>query len=207
MQESGFPWDQWRSRLREAGLLLLRFARNPIEGMRNLPDWDWPFLLVCQAIAAAVCGVAAGITSHSILSVFTGLFFAPISNAIGTAVIAGFFYYTFGFVLHRPAVYQKIYTNLVFASLPAMLMWTVAPLLPPLSLLGLAASGFLLLVGFVDNLGQERRTMVRFLAGLYAVFVIFWITSAISHRRQVEVFRDKATPESLDILERELKDQ
>ena len=206
MKESTFPWEHWRKRLCEAGLLLLHFARNPIAGMRHLPDWDWPFLLVCQAIAAATCGVAAGITAHSLGSIFAGLIFTPISNALITAVLSGFFYYTFGFVLHKPTPFHKIYTHMVFAQIPALLLWTVTPLLPPLILLGSAATGLLLLVGFVDNFGLPRRTMIRLLAGIYMVFVIFWISSAINQRRQVEVFRDKATPESLDILEKELND-
>lgn len=204
MQETKFPWELWRQRLIDAGLLLLRFARNPIDGMRHPPEWDWPLMLVCQAIAAAVCGVAAGIVSKSIAGIFLGLIFSPITNALTTALITGFFYYTFTFILHKPASFQRIYMLLIFAQLPSLLIWAISPLLPPLVLLGAAATGLLLLVGFVDSLGQDRRTMVRLLAGIYAVFVIFWITNAISHRRQVEVFRDKATPESLDILEKEL---
>jgi hypothetical protein len=204
MKNSTFPWAHWRARLREAGILLLHFARNPIDGMRTLPHWDWPFLLVCQAIAAATCGVVAGITARSLGSVFTGLLFVPITNALSTAVVSGFFYYTFSFVFHRPASFQNLYTHMVFAQLPFLLVWTVSPILPPIVLIGAAATGLLLFVGFIHNLGQDRKKMIKLLVGMYTLFVIFWISSAINHRREVEVFRDKATPESLDILEKEL---
>jgi len=198
-------WQEWKTRFFEAGRILLQFVKNPIEGMRHLPNWDWPFMLVCQAIAAAVAGVAAGIVSGSIARLFTGLIFVPISNALVTAVLSGFFYYTFSFVFQQPTSFQRIYLNLVFAQLPSLVLFAISPILPPLALLGPAATGLLLLVGLVDNLGLDRRKITRLLLGMYAVFVIFWIFNTISQRRSVEAFRDRATPESLDILEREMK--
>jgi len=208
MEENpGLSPRAWKLRLKDAGFLILQFARNPVEGMRRLPDWDWPFLLTCQAIAAAVAGVGAGIVERQFTRIFTGLLFVPISNALVTAVISGFFYYTFAFAFHRPASFHRIYTHLVFAQLPALVMLIVSPVLPPLVLLGPLAAGFLLLVGFSDNLGQDRRQTFRLLAALYGIFVVFWIFSSVSQRRQIETFRERATPESLDILEKELNDK
>ncbi len=203
--DSKWVWQEWKLRFFEAGKILLQFIKNPIEGMRHLPNWDWPFLLVCQAIAAAASGVAAGIVSGSVSRLFAGLIFVPISNALVTAVLAGFFYYTFSFVFQQPSTFQRIYVNLVFAQIPSLVLFAISPLLPPLALLGPAATGILLLVGFVDNLGLDRRRITRLLLGMYAVFVVFWILNTISQRRSVEAFRDRATPESLDILEKEMK--
>jgi hypothetical protein len=208
MEENpGLSLTSWKVRLKDAGHLILQFARNPMEGMRQLPDWDWPFLLTCQAIAGATAGVGAGIVAGSFTRIFTGLLFVPISTALMTAVISGFFYYTFTFVFQRPASFHRIYTHMVFSQLPALVMFMVSPVLPPLVLLGPLAAGFLLLFGFVENLGQDRRKTFRLLAGLYGVFVVFWIFSSISQKRQIEAYRDRATPESLDILEKELKEK
>lgn len=219
MQESpAFPWDQWRRRLREAGNLLIHFARNPVQGMRNLPQWDWPFLLVCQSIAAAACGFAAGVVGLRPLDAIVGLFFSPISNLIASGILAGFFYYVFGFFLHRPATYHAIYTHITFAQLPALVLMAVAPVMRHfvrgpaadtavsfLMLVGFAATAMLLLVGFVDNLKQERRTMVRLLVGLLAFFTISWVVNAIQNRRQTESLRQDFHEKTLDILENELK--
>lgn len=208
MEENpGLSLPSWKRRLKDAGHLALTFARNPVAGMRELPDWDWPFLLTCQAIAAAVAGVGAGIVAGRFSQVITGLLFVPISNALMTAVIAGFFYYTFTFIFHKPASYHRVYTHLVFAQLPALIMFLVSPVLPPLMLFGPAAAAFLLLVGFQYNLGVERKPTFRLLVGLYLIFVVFWIFNSFNQKRQIEAYRDRATPESLDILEKELQDK
>lgn len=206
-QNPGLSPEAWKIRLKNAGHLLLQFARNPVEGMRQLPDWDWPFLLTCQAISGAAAGVCAGVVARSFTQIFTGLIFVPITMALITGVAAGFFYYTFGYVFQRPASYHKIYTHLVFAQLPALAILIISPVLPPLSLLGPLAAGFLLLAGFVDNLGQDKRKTFKLLAGFYAAIVIFYIFNSINYRRQIETFRDQATPETLDTLERELNDK
>ena len=208
MEENpGLSPQAWKVRLKNAGHLLLQFARNPVDGMKQLPDWDWPFLLTCQAIAGATAGVGAGIVGRSFTQIFTGLVFVPISNALLTAVACGFFYYTFEYIYHRPASFHRLYTHLVFAQLPALATTLLSPILPPIWLLGTLATGFLLLVGFVHNLGQDRRSVFRLLAGIYAFLVVVWIFNSISERRSIEVYRDQATPESLDILERELRDK
>jgi hypothetical protein len=197
----------WKHRLKDAGRHLLKFAKNPVEGMRFLPDWDWPFLLTCQAIAAATSGVVAGIIAGSFTRAIIGLLVVPISNALLSAAVAGFFYYTFIYVFRRPAPYSRIYVHIVFAQLPALCLNAISPLLPPLIILGPLAAGLLLLVGFVDNLGLEKKPVLKMLAGLYAVFFIFWVFNSISNKRQVESFRNQATPESLDILEKELNNR
>lgn len=203
--EKVFPWAEWRERLIGAGRLLLKFAANPIEGMRHLPDWDWIFLLACQAIAAAAAGLASGIVAGSFTGMLAGLIIVPISNALLTAVVAGFFYYTFAFVFKTPASYQRVYLHLVFAQLPSLIIFAVAPMLPPLMLLGPAAAGLLLLVGFVDNLGLDRKKVSRLLLTLYGIFVVFWIVNSIHQRRQIEELRYRASPESMDILENEIR--
>lgn len=206
-QNPGLSPEAWKNRLKDAGHLLLQFARNPVEGMRRLPDWDWPFLLTCQAIAGAAAGVCAGFVARSFTQIFTGLIFVPISNALITAVACGFFYYTFAYVFQRPASFHRIFTHLVFAQLPALAVLIISPVLPPLALLGPAAAGFLLLVGFVDNLGQDKRSTFRLLAGIYAVIVVFYIFQSVSYRREIDAYKNQATPETLDTLERELNDK
>ncbi len=197
----------WKVRLKDAGHLLLQFAKNPVEGMKQLPDWDWPFLLTCQAIAGASAGVGAGIVGRNFAQIFTGLVFVPISNALVTGVACGFFYYVFEYGFHRPARFHKIYTHLVFAQLPALAATILSPLVAPIWLLGIMATGFLLLVGFVHNLGQDRKSTFRMLSGIFAFLVVIWIFNSISQRRSIDAYREQATPESLDILEKELKDK
>lgn len=174
--------------------------------MRNLPHWDWPFMLVCQAIAAAAAGVLSGVVARSFGGIFAGLIFVPITNALLTAVLSGFFYYTFAYVYNQPQNYQHIYTHLIFAQLPALAVFILVPALAPLALFEPLVAGLLLYVGFVSNLNIDKKKLAKLLMGLYALFFVFWIINSISSKNQTEAFRGKATPESLDILEKEIKD-
>lgn len=197
--------SQFKAQFLSAMRTLLDFAKNPVQGMRHLPNWEWPFLLIVQGACAAAAGVGVGIVSKSISGIFMGLIFVPLSNALISAVIAGFFYYTFEFVFKLPVSFHRMYTHVFFAQLPALAVYVITPVLPPLALLGPAAAGILLVVGFTDNFGLDRKRAVRFLAILYGIFCLLWILNAINYRRQIQSIHDRATPESLDILERELK--
>lgn len=185
--------------------VLFQFIKNPIEGMRHLPQWEWPILLTFQAAMAAVAGAGAGFVAKSISGVFTGLIFVPVSNALISSVVAGFFFYTFMFVFNQPVNFLRMYTHVVFAQIPALAIYCLTPLLPPLVLLGPAAAGLLLIVGFTDNFGLERKKATKFIGTVFAIFCILWILNSINYRRQIESFSDKVTPESMDKLEEEMK--
>ncbi|MBX7231892.1 MAG: hypothetical protein K1X29_07375 [Bdellovibrionales bacterium] len=198
----------WQKRLKEAGRVLLQYSYNPVEGMRNLPEWDWAFLLICQGLFAAGAGFLSGVVSKSVIACVTGLVFVPLSNALISFVLSGVFYYLLLFNFKKTVPFIKIYTQLVFAQLPALVIFMLSPLLPHLMLLGPLASLWLLTVGFVYNFQVERLKIQKTLGLLYIVFVILWVFNNLQNRHQVDrLMRDRATPESLDILENELKEQ
>lgn len=196
----------WKDRFVEANRTLLRFARNPVAQMGALPDWDWNFLLICQAIAAASAGVLAGLVSRNFMGVIAGLIFVPLSNALMTAVLSGILYYFFAYAMKQVVPYRSIYTHFVFAQLPGLCTMIVAPLFAPLILVGVAASCLLLWIGLSLNHKLEKKTLGKVIVAFYAVFIGYWIFSQIGNRNKVEALRSKATPESLDILEKELND-
>lgn len=197
-------WDLLRAKLKEAIFVLPHFFKNPVQGMRNLPDWDWPTMLVLEAAFAAICGVISNLLERNILGMITGLIIAPLAHLIVMAIATGFFYYTFMFFFKREIPYRQIFLTLMFAAIPLQILNVAVHLIPPLVLVGLAASMFLLFVAFVDNFHLDRAKVSKMLVGILAIYAIFWAIQLVRVTSKHERLRMKATPESLDILEKEL---
>ena len=198
-------WPNLRARLKEAILVLPHFFKNPVQGMRLLPDWDWPTMLVLQGAFAAACAVIGNLLERDILGVFTGLVLAPLSILVVVAVGSGFFYYTFFFFFKRDIPFRQIWLHQVFAAIPLQMTAVAAPIIPPVILIGVAATMYLLYVGFTENFHLERAKVKKMLVGLGAIYALFWATQFVSYSNKHDRMRMKATPESLDILEKELK--
>ena len=197
-------WALIKAKLKEAVLVLPHFARNPVQFMRALPDWDWPTMLVLQGAFAAACGVLANLLERHILGLITGIGIAPLSVLFMTAVGAGIFHYTFMFFFKREVPYRQIYLHMIFASIPFLILNIAISFVPPIPILGAAAMFMLLFVGFVSNFNLERVRIRNVLAGLLAVYVAYWVVLLVRTTSTQQNRRIKATPESMDILEKEL---
>lgn len=198
-------WALIRARLKEAILVLPHFFRNPVQGMRQIPDWDWPTILILQGLFAAACAVVSHLIQREFVRMIIGLVIAPVANYVLLSIVAGFFFYTLMFLFQREVPFRQIYTHVLFAAIPTMLVSVVAGLLPPLMVFGAGASLMLLYVSFVENFHVDRLKAKKIFWGLMAVYALFWAVQVVRTTSRHEKMRIKATPESLDILENELK--
>ncbi len=195
-----------KAEIKDSFFTLLQFLRNPISEMQKLPEWEWPKMLLLLAAMASICGAIAGVVSGNLFDIFTRPIILPISSVVMTGIASGFFYYVFKFFFQREVSYQKLYTNLIFASIPAHILVILDHFLRPASLIGLAAGGILLTVGFSANFGLDRKKVGRLMGAMFGIYLVFWIFSSINLGKSHREYRQKATPESLEILERELRE-
>lgn len=172
--------------------------------MRTLPDWEWPEMLILQGAFAAACALIGNIIDRNILAMITGIVIAPLANLIATGIGAGFFYYSFKFFFQREIPFRQIYLTLVFATVPLLIVNIVAQIIPPIVLIGCVAMMMLLYIGFTDNFHLERARIKKLLIGLTLLYVLFWALALVRTTSRHQGMRLKATPESLDILEKEL---
>ena len=196
-----------KDKAKQCALSLIAFLKNPIQGMRSLPEWPWQELLLVLLAISAICGAAQGIVSGKVLSIIAGILFYPIGITILVGLFSGFFYYVFLFFFKRELDFKRLFTTVVFASIPSLLVSIATPILPPIQLLGVVSTLFLLAVGFTENFQLPKRQVTKFLAGILLIYLIFWIFSSINFKKTKDSFRDQATPESIDILEQELKNE
>lgn len=200
-------WVHVRAKLREAVLVLPHFFKNPVQGMRTIPQWDWPTILILQSAFAAGCAVLTSAMARSYLGVITGLIVGPMTQLSIVFICAGFFYYVIFFFFKREVPYRQVYLTLVFASIPALVMNILSPILPVAEVLGVAASLLLLYVAFVDTFYLERVKARNLLAAIMAIYLAGWVTQMLQSRKASKSMHLKATPASLDILEKEFKDE
>lgn len=203
---TSFDWSRFRLALHQAIRTLPFFLKNPVEGMRQLPDWDWPTLITLQAGLAGVCGLLGGIVERHFLSAIVSLFILPIVANAMNFILSGFFFYVFLFYFHRSIDYRRIYTHLLFASLPVLLISILSGLVPLIGLVGLGGACLLLIVGFTFNFGLPLKQTRNLLFTMFLAYAAMLLVQMITWHGGKEKLRVRATPESLDILEKELKD-
>lgn len=189
----------------QALLALPRFLKNPIQGMKDLPDWEWPILLALQALLGLVCGLLAAFLSRSLPLIITSVIIAPISTVAVNLILSGFFYYTFLFLFRSEIPFRAIVTHMLFASIPVLLCNVISPVIPFIGIIGVAASAFLLYVGFRENLRLDEKKLQVLLGGLVGIYLLSFAFQMIRFHQPDQNLKIRATPESLDILEQELK--
>lgn len=203
---ASFDWVRFRHSLKQAIHTLPHFLKNPVEGMRQLPDWDWPTLTTLQAGLAAISGFLGGLAERHILSAIVAIFVLPIVANAFNFILSGFFYYVFMFAFHAQTEYRRIYTHLLFASIPVCLVLILSPIVPLIVLVGLGAASALLIIGFSHNFGFPIKKVRNLLFGMFLAYAAILVIQLISWHGGREKLRVRATPESLDILEKELKE-
>lgn len=199
-----YTWVEIKAKLREDILTLPHFFRNPVQGMRQLPQWDWPTLLILPPAFALACGAVKNLIDRDVVGLFTDILISPLASIVVSGIVAGWFYYGFKFFFEREIDFRSIYTHVVFAAIPAQITNIGTKFLPPINFLGVLAAIYLLYTGFVFNYTLDSRKLKRLFVALFAVYLLWWAVQIykISYRR--DSLKIKATPESLDILEKEL---
>ncbi len=195
----------YRAKLNDCVATLFRYLRNPVQAMRTLPDWDWVQLGAFHGAIAATCGVASGLITLRISKTISGLIVFPISTTILVMIVSGFFYYTFLFVFGRELSFRKLVTVVVFANIPNLVLSIAAGYLPPMAIVATGVASSLLIVGLVELTDVGRKSIMKLVGLLFGLYCVFWIYGAISSSREKNSMKDMATPESLDILEKEMR--
>ncbi|MEO0335016.1 MAG: YIP1 family protein [Pseudomonadota bacterium] len=196
--------DKIKKEILETIQVLITFFRNPILGMQQLPDWSWAKMLFLTGAFAATCGLLSGVLAAKPLAIINGFFAYPFSALIMITVFSGLFYYIFMFFYGQELSFKKIYENLVFAALPAQALSTIVHYIPPVTLLGVAVAGMLLIVGFSANFGLPRKKLIKLMSGLFLVYALVWIGNSISFYHQKEELKKIHSPKAAEeILKKE----
>ena len=164
--------------------VLLQFLRHPLKEIKNLPEWDWRRLLFLQISVTAACGALAGLIDKKIsISILVGLITMPMLTLVSLMVSTLFFYYCFQIFASKTISIRRLFTVILFANIPYFIFQILAGYLPPISLVGLAFTAVLLLVGFVENFQIDRKLAIRIIGSLFALIFVLWIWEQVNSSR------------------------
>jgi hypothetical protein len=159
---------------------LFKFIKHPVHGVAHLPDWSWGRLFWLQVSAAAVSGTLAALTKPNPFGILAGLIFSPFVSTLMVCFLTAFLYYYFQVFERRTVRSLKLFTLVIFSSLPFFIFQIASSLVPPVTLIGFAFSSMLLAVGLTENFLMEKRRAIRLVGVLFGVVVVMWIGNKVS---------------------------
>ena len=197
-------WETSRQELLNAPHFILPFMRKPLDHVTMIPNWNWLTLIIMQASLAGLSGILSGLFSRSFINVLAGIFLFPITAVAGVLIVAAFFYYTFHFFKKVEVPMRKLVAILVVSNVYYMAFRMVSPIIPAAELIGIAFSAVVVIVGISDNFAMDRKFVIRVVVSLYVVIFLSWAMQMIQHASLFSKPKPNVTPESWDILEREV---
>lgn len=184
---------------------LFEFAKNPVQGMKNLPEWNLSVAIITQLSIAALSGIISGILLGKLSKILNGFIALPISTLFFTTLISMSFFYLFKFFYKREIPFKKIFLIIIWASWPWLIFSPLMDIVEPLRILGLCASGLLLIIGMHEHTQLGKYQLSRLVFGAIIIYTLFWLIQIFQMNETKRDYRRMATPESLDILEKEFK--
>lgn len=155
------------------------YLKNPLEGVKLLPSWSWGTLIVCTGLIAALTGMISGLIAGQFFRVLSGLLITPIMGVILSFIASLLLYYYFQVFEKKTCSLKQLYTLVLFANIPFFIFQIAAELIPPISLVGFAFTGLLLVVGLTENFQLEKKRSIKLVSVLYGIFTVIWIVNLL----------------------------
>ncbi len=169
-------------------LFILEFLKNPIQNISRLPAWSWKKTVLINVILSIIAGTLNGLIPPNIYNIAFGLLFMPLITFLLTHILAGFFYYYFQVFEKRSVDFLNLLKMVVLSNVPFLILHSLTSLLPPLTLLGLAFSALLLIVGLTESFSLDRSRAIKLVSALYIMVFIVWLWEKVDTRRLSRTF-------------------
>lgn len=175
-------------RLKDDFLFILEFLKNPIQNISRLPKWSWKRTVLISVLISVAAGTLNGFIPPNIYNIAFGLIFMPLISFLLTHILSGFFYYYFQVFEKRTVDYLNLLRMVVLANVPFLILHSLTSLLPPLTLIGLAFSALLLVVGLTESFSLDRKRAIKLVSVLYVMVFVVWLWEKIDTRRLSRTF-------------------
>lgn len=172
--------------------------------MKTFPDWELPRMALFQVIIAVSVGLVTGLFELSVGKMLTHALFFTISYFFVSALMTGFFYFVIKFLHDRTLVPLKLYSIVVMAQIPAVVLKVLSPLDIPIHLVGILITCVLLAVGFVERERLPRTGVLRLMSVIFGVFFLIWMVSVITSSNETESSKVEIPEETIDQIRREM---
>lgn len=184
-----------KAQLTEALSFILRFLREPWTRINNLPNWSWTQNVLVAVVFTGVTGTIGGVF-ESALAVLGGFFVVPLTSLVTISISTLLLFYFIRFFTERQISFKRLWQLVFFANVPLFVFQIIAPLFPLISLIGLAATAYLLYLALTETYKIDALLAKKVLGGLYAVFAVVWLWGHLDSVRLEKTFQShSAAPE------------
>jgi hypothetical protein len=159
---------------------LIEFAKNPVQSISLLPDWNWTSLFLLQVVVAFLSGTLAGLIKWAFYSVLFGIIIMPVVSTIAALLLALFLYYYFQFFEKRTEDFRRIFTLVILSSLPFYVFQILSEYFAPVTLIGFAFTSLLGVVGLTENFSVSKKRAYQLVGILFGLVVISWLLNRLT---------------------------
>ncbi len=199
-------WDSIRGRIKEILKFLPAFLKNPVEGIKRVPSWDWPTVILLEILFSATTGFLTGIVARHFLSVLAGLILAPIVGLILSAIISGLLYYACLFILRTEVEFRRVFVIVVLAKIPSQILSILTPLIKFITFGSIIVTALLLIVGISENFILERKRVSQIVGVAAGFALLYWLYTMVLDVTTNRIKVQDYTPDSLSQIHKELND-
>ena len=181
---------------------LTRLIRNPVETIKQIPKIRFSRLIIFQILLCCGSVLISNMLSPYAINIFT-LLISILGSMAGISILAMILYYFFAVFCHRELSFQSLFTLVLFSYLPFAILHLFYYYFPAIDLLGIAISSCLMVVGLVENYQIAKKSAIKVMSSVFAVFLIGWITNRITRYE----YEKHGRPQTLDSIEREVQSE
>lgn len=159
------------------------FLKHPVDRMKMQPDWSWKRTVFIHILASVAAGVLNGLIPPNVYNIAYGLIFLPLITFVTSHILSGFFYYYFQVFEKRTVDFLALLHMVVLTNIPFLGLHILSSLVPPVTLIGLAFSALLLIVGLTDVFQLDKKRAIKLVATLYVMIFAVWLWEKIDVSR------------------------
>ena len=136
------------------------------------------------------------------INIFT-LILSILTSIFGISILALALHYFFSVFCHRELSFQSLFTLVLFSYIPFAILHLFYYYFPAIDLIGIAISSCLMVVGLVENYQIAKKSAIKVMGSVCAIFVIGWVANRITRYE----YEKHGRPQTLDSIEREVQSE
>lgn len=160
---------------------LIRFFKNPVQFMKNIPEWDWKTLIFIQLIASLISGVISSLINLNVWRILQGILVIPPVSLITAGISSLFLYYSFLFLTQKNLPIKDIFTLVILSNIPFFIFHTLSPFFSPITIIGFLFSALLLIIGLVERFQMPRPLVMKIVGSIWFIYLIIWALGQIEN--------------------------
>lgn len=181
------------------------FTRRPLAAIQSEPEWDYQRSVVFLVFASLISGAFSGIFQSSLAHAIIGFIILPFIVVGVSLVLAVGLSALLRFVHNRHLETERVFQVVAMALFPFLIFRVLRSFAPPVTIIGLAATCALMIVGLTDRFQLPRRSVIKIISIIFACYLVYWGVDMVRRSNFRQMASQNITDDSLKVLDQEFK--